>query len=316
MENCNTAEVPYGDREEYWRYAISNAFVPLESTFSGQDREGSLTTGKWGALRLSQVSCSAQDVIRTQKRSGNYPDDRILLSIIRRGKTAVVQAGNYAQLQQGQFSLYDTRHPYELHLHSETDQHVVQIPRDDLRQKLGRIEPFVAHAFGRHHALMPYLQMFLNHLMTQPENIDPRHAAVLYEQFFELFTTIMSDECSVNLKGGSTQQGLLFRIKIMVGQRLAESTLSATDIAQSFGITPRYLNMLLKNDGTSFGRYLLDQRLIKTTHMLQSPLQSSLSISHIAWRCGFNDMAYFSRAFRAKFGCSPTEFRHRHRSEG
>ncbi|WP_322874458.1 helix-turn-helix domain-containing protein [Erwinia billingiae] len=35
-----------------------------------------------------------------------------------------------------------------------------------------------------------------------------------------------------------------------------------------------------------------------------------MPISQIAWKYGFNDMAYFSRVFRAKFSYSPTEYRH------
>jgi AraC-like DNA-binding protein len=33
------------------------------------------------------------------------------------------------------------------------------------------------------------------------------------------------------------------------------------------------------------------------------------SISNIAYGCGFNDAAHFSRAFRARFGCAARELR-------
>ena len=96
----------------------------------------------------------------------------------------------------------------------------------------------------------------------------------------------------------------------MIDQQLSDTTLSVSKVAESFRISPRYLSMLLKSDGTTFGRYVLTQRLDKASLALKSPLYSDIPISQIAWKFGFSDMAYFSRAFRQKFSYSPTEYRH------
>jgi|GEM_PF-1517105 len=309
MNTYNTADVLYAERCEYWRHAISRTFVPLESTFSGSQRQGVLRSGAWGDLRISEVSSSAQDVMRCRRGADNHPDNAMLLSFISQGKTSVVQAGSHACLGQGEFGLYDTRFPYELHLHGETRQHVVQIPIEHLRQELGKTERLVAHSFGKKHALTPFLHLLLNNLMAQPEDIASRHTGLLYGQFLELLAVIISDECEAKRPSRSSA-GLLFQIKIMINQQLSDTTLSASKIAESFSISPRYLSMLLKSDGTTFGRYVLTQRLNKASLALQSPLYSDIPISQIAWKFGFNDMAYFSRAFRAKFSYSPTECRH------
>ncbi|MDF7662783.1 helix-turn-helix domain-containing protein [Erwiniaceae bacterium L1_54_6] len=309
MNTYNTADVLYADRSEYWRHAISHTFVPLESTFSGSERQGVLRSGVWGDLRLSEVSSSAQDVIRCRRGADNHPDNAMLLSFISQGKTSVIQAGSHACLGQGEFGLYDTRFPYELHLHGETRQHVVHIPIEHLRQALGKTEHLVAYSFGKKHSLTPFLHVLLHNLMAQPEDMVSRHTGVLYGQFLELLTVIVSDECKAKIPSRSSA-GLLLQIKITINQQLSDTTLSASKIAESFHISPRYLSMLLKSDGTTFGRYVLTQRLNKTSLALQSPLYSDVPISQIAWTFGFNDMAYFSRAFRAKFSLSPTEYRH------
>ena len=309
MNTYNTADVLYTERCEYWRHAISHTFVPLESTFSGDDRHGVIRSGKWGDLRLSEVSCSAQDVIRCRRGADNHPDNAMLLSFISQGKTSVIQAGSHACLGQGEFGLYDTRFPYELHLQGETRQHVVQIPTEHLRQALGKTEHLVAYSFGKKHSLTPFLHVLMHNLMAQPEDMVSRHTGVLYGQFLELLAVIVSDECNAKRPSRSSS-GLLLQIKIMIDQQLSDTTLSASKIAESFHISPRYLSMLLKSDGTTFGRYVLTQRLNKASLALQSPLYSDVPISQIAWTFGFNDMAYFSRAFRAKFSHSPTEYRH------
>lgn len=310
MKTYNTADVLYAERSDYWRHAISRTFVPLESIFSGDDRHGVIRSGSWEDLRLSEVSCSAQDVIRRRRGADNHPDNVMLLSFISQGKTSVTQAGSHAGLGQGEFGLYDTRFPYELHLHGETRQHVVQIPIEHLRQKLGKTEHLVAYSFGKKHSLTPFLHMLLNNLMAQAEDISSRHTSVLYRQLLELITVVISDECRSE-RSSRSSTGLLLQVKIMIDQQLSDTTLSVSRIADSFRISPRYLSMLLKNDGTTFGRYVLTQRLNKASLALQSPVYTDIPISQIAWKFGFSDMAYFSRAFRAKFSCSPTEYRHK-----
>lgn len=313
MNIFDTDDVIYADRTDYWRDAISRTFVPLECAFAGSTKAGTIRTGSWGNLRISEINCSAQDVVRARKGADNHPDNLILLSFVSEGTTAVVQAGNHACLGQGEFGLYNTRFPYELHLNGESRQHVVQIPGEHLWQRLGKTDRFVASTFGKHHQLMPFLQMFLNNLMTLPDDIPQKYAAMLYDQFLELLTSIISDESKLRKGGAGTYHGLLFQIKIMINSHLAEHTLSAATVAESFSISSRYLSMLFQKDGTSFGKYLLNQRLTKSAEALRSSLHANTPISQIAWRYGFSDMSYFSREFRAKFGCSPTDYRHNSR---
>jgi AraC-like DNA-binding protein len=43
--------------------------------------------------------------------------------------------------------------------------------------------------------------------------------------------------------------------------------------------------------------------------MLADPRYDRLKVSEIASACGFNEIPYFNRCFRRRFGASPTEFR-------
>lgn len=42
-------------------------------------------------------------------------------------------------------------------------------------------------------------------------------------------------------------------------------------------------------------------------------LNSSRTVSQVAWACGFADEAYFSRCFRKAHALSPTQFRKQQR---
>lgn len=58
--------------------------------------------------------------------------------------------------------------------------------------------------------------------------------------------------------------------------------------------------------GTSPIRYLKQYRIQQAARML---LQTNAKISEIAEQCGFQDMSYFTRAFREQTGTVPSEYR-------
>ncbi len=57
---------------------------------------------------------------------------------------------------------------------------------------------------------------------------------------------------------------------------------------------------------TTPGRWLLNRRLQHARLLIGS---SSLSVSEIAFECGFENNSHFSRAFKEHFGAAPVNFR-------
>ncbi|QOG19151.1 helix-turn-helix domain-containing protein [Bradyrhizobium sp. SEMIA] len=51
------------------------------------------------------------------------------------------------------------------------------------------------------------------------------------------------------------------------------------------------------------------RHLARADHNLRSPLHLSRAISTIAFDLGFNDLSYFSRAFRWRYSATPSEIR-------
>jgi AraC-like DNA-binding protein len=88
-----------------------------------------------------------------------------------------------------------------------------------------------------------------------------------------------------------------------------ETELTLGDLAARHGLSPRYLRMLFEGEGTSFTEFVRDERLKRAHRMLLSPRFADRLISDIAYRVGFNDLSYFNRSFRRRFGCSPGEVR-------
>jgi AraC family transcriptional regulator, exoenzyme S synthesis regulatory protein ExsA len=61
-----------------------------------------------------------------------------------------------------------------------------------------------------------------------------------------------------------------------------------------------------KHYGTSPGRWLLERRLERSAALLRT---TQMSVTEIMFECGFEDLSHFSKAFKEKFGHSPSIYR-------
>ena len=80
-------------------------------------------------------------------------------------------------------------------------------------------------------------------------------------------------------------------------------------LAARHGVSGRYIRMLFEGDGTSVTDFIRDERLKRARSMLLSPRFATRKIAELAYEAGFNDLSYFNRAFRRRFGRSPSEVR-------
>jgi AraC family transcriptional activator of tynA and feaB len=93
-------------------------------------------------------------------------------------------------------------------------------------------------------------------------------------------------------------------------QNLHDPDLSPQQAADHVGISVRTLHSRFGQIGQTFGRWVLENRLEACSTALRDPKQRPLNISEVAYRWGFSDLSYFSKAFRAQFDMTPGEWRH------
>ena len=116
-----------------------------------------------------------------------------------------------------------------------------------------------------------------------------------------------ADEATPTLSSG--RAATLLHLRMAVESRLCDPALNPRTAAAAAGISLRYANDLLSQQGTSLGRFILSRRLDRCRRALEDPRQARRSISEIVYAWGFADLSHFSRRFKAEFGCSPREFR-------
>jgi len=94
-----------------------------------------------------------------------------------------------------------------------------------------------------------------------------------------------------------------------VEAHFTDAALSVHAVALRQGITPRYLHMLLEDEGLSFSALVLERRLALARRMLADPRLERRAIAALALDVGFGDLSYFNRSFRRRYGMTPSQAR-------
>ncbi|MGS0891294.1 helix-turn-helix domain-containing protein [Burkholderia stagnalis] len=98
------------------------------------------------------------------------------------------------------------------------------------------------------------------------------------------------------------------RVLQFVKLNILQAHLSPEFISKAIGISRAKLYQLFQGSG-GIMRWIQRQRLERAYEVLTDPDWPHERIASIAWRHGFADEKYFSRIFRARFGCTPREAR-------
>jgi AraC-like DNA-binding protein len=117
-----------------------------------------------------------------------------------------------------------------------------------------------------------------------------------------------SREAEEIARGRGVRAARLLAVKSDILERL-QGEFTLAEVAARHGVSARYVRMLFGSDGTSFSEFVREERLKRARSMLIARQFDSLRVSEIAYQVGFNDLSYFNRTFRRRFGVSPRELR-------
>jgi AraC-like DNA-binding protein len=192
---------------------------------------------------------------------------------------------------------------------SRTQFTCVYLPADALRVAVPGLDDMVGCELESGGALslaMDYGDMLLKH----PAAVDEAGMAI---------ATHLLDLAALGLGArgdlaiAARRRGLrAVRLKAVLGileRRFLEPDFSAQRLAAAAGLSERYVNELLFEAGASFTMRLNELRLRRAADLLAHGDQRR--ISDVAFDCGFNDLSYFNRCFRRRFGLTPTAARGR-----
>jgi AraC-like DNA-binding protein len=118
-------------------------------------------------------------------------------------------------------------------------------------------------------------------------------------------TTVDTDVSEI----GGLRGARIASVLAQINDGFADQQFSTRMVAERLGLSVRYVQDLLQGSGLSITDRIMQLRLDKARSMLTDDRNCSLKISDVAASCGFNELSYFHRSFRRRFGASPAKFR-------
>jgi AraC family transcriptional regulator, positive regulator of tynA and feaB len=307
----STNKVHPRDRLTYWRDEASKAYVVHDFSSSvGRSFRGIIRAGSLDVLSLSHFESDACTVKRTQHCLRQDADDDLLVCMQTAGGMIVHQDGRDAVLTVNDMVLIDPRRPFRLSIGTDNGSLVVKVPRGELQGRFGDVTSLTARTISGRPPAAALASGFLAMLPEHMDALNGQTGAKIAHQTLDLVALAFAANAPIgHLALSSPREAALLRLKATIEGALYDYTLKPAVAAAAAGISVRYANALLAEEGTSLERFIIYRRLQHCHKALVDPPQARRTVSEIAYSYGFSDLSHFTRRFKAQFGCSPSECR-------
>jgi AraC-like DNA-binding protein len=261
-----------------------------------------------GLRRGRMLSSLTARVTRSAQRVADG-EDTVCLMMKTGGHMALTQGGRQGVPQVGDAVLLLYREPALLQF-VDTTYLSVRVPFSALAT-LANVEIAAARCIPCDTEALSLLRTYLASL---PERIDD-------PQLCRLAATHVHDLMALAI--GATNEGREIanrrgvraaRLESIKAELIRNAALDLGQLAAQQGISPRYVQMLFEEQGTTFSDFVLERRLDAAWRMLTSPRHATWSIAVIAFEAGFSDLSHFNRRFKRRYLMTPTDLRTQGRS--
>ncbi|MEU4115399.1 AraC family transcriptional regulator [Kitasatospora sp. NPDC028055] len=228
----------------------------------------------------------------------------------------------------GDLYLVDSSHPYEVRAlgacgggrrEQRTEAVGIDFPVSLLPLPPHRLRDLLGRGFSVREGTCALLSDFLVGLDRQAAVLGPAGAARLGRIAVDLVAAWVAGELEAEaaVPEETRQRALAEAVRAFVRRNLADPDLSPAVIAAAHHVSVSHLHRVFtrqsgeSGDGRTLAAWIRGQRLERARCDLADPALRTLPVQAVAARWGFPRADDFSRAFRAAYGLSPREHRHR-----
>ncbi|MGF0540145.1 helix-turn-helix transcriptional regulator [Agrobacterium sp. ES01] len=297
------------DSRPLWRLILRDMMGDVETEM--EDRLAGTRGLFWahGGVAITTLYLPEQQV----KLSANgLSESGILIIRAMDGPLHVAQQDKHAEAARAEVLFATAGHPLSIALPQGGRLDCAYLPRHALGSTAQQLSAIVMRPIAHDCLPLQLLITYAGYLLQQQRQSEIQ-AEMMVRHFYQLLPVLAAELADGSERGGAP--GRLASIKARITKQLTNSGFCLADIAKAEGVSPRSIQKLLHGEGTTFSRYLLERRLdaAKEALLLRG---ASASVTQVALDFGFNDPAYFSRAFRKRYGMRPMDLRRSARTSG
>jgi AraC-like DNA-binding protein len=274
------------DRVAFWEEFNAKTLFALRCSTVAESLDLVSRQREADGLRLRSIAGSPHVVDRTGPRLGGPHASTLLLSVLHRGSGFFHSATGTVSLRAGDAIAYPSDNAHVLGLDAGSALGIVEVPLERVREEWGW-DP------GPQATLLPSASLATLRGVLASSTPEPGDVAE-------------ATRAALRPRSASPRAGYLKALNAL-RVRLEDPDLTPASLAASQGLSERALYRLFAAQDQSPAQLILSERLDAAREALRRDPQ--LQIGEASARWGFSSSAHFARAFRRRFGASPTQDR-------
>jgi AraC-like DNA-binding protein len=308
-ELLDTRVVAPRDRPEYWSAGIAERFFPMRvDAVSAPIFDARLVGGRIGPVAVGSIQGRPHRVVRSSAQISAGDPECILLYLLTRGAVRIEQEDRSCVLRPGDLACHDTSRPSVFEGQEAFEVLLFSVPRWFIGARAENIARRSAtRAAGAGAPLARLAAPFLASLVraaAEGDGLPGNDGDGAAEMILPLLRTAFGDDKPS--EGHTTVSPLLFQLQRYASEHLHDPELGPERLANEHFVSTRYVHKLFASSGTGVSEWIRDRRLAGATDELR---RSGIAIAAVAERWGYRNPASFSRAYRERYGCAPSDVR-------
>jgi AraC-like DNA-binding protein len=305
----STSALPERERVPFWREVFARKIVgvdiePLSEAPLASDM---VVRRAPGLCATSEISSAARLLRGSQLVADG--DDAIALLMNMAGTMTLSQRLREASLDAG--NAVAVLHAEPATMISQGGKFGIIVPRAALASRVKNVEDATMRPIASSDQGLRLLIGYFTAMSEELPLATPALRELVVTHVHDLVAMVIGGSTGADAiaNTGSMRAARLAVIKADIAEHIVDRNLTLKALGARQHLTPRYVQKLFEEEGITFSEFVLRQRLARAHGMLNDPRFAEQTISSIAFAAGFGDLSYFNRAFRARYGATPTDVR-------
>ena len=267
---------------------------------------GKVTSRAVGALRISWIrlglGLKTWSGERTSTDISALPEPYLIFVMPIQGSIRLMASDKTTVIGEHELGIWDSTQPLRFELNDASYEQVsVLVPQRVLRTRPQACAALHCAHVDKSNVLS---ELCVQHMSTLAKFLNSQLRP--YEIYLSTLTTSTFDAVLSSLyKVPRDRVFLLDEIKNYIECYITDETLSPTTVATAFEISTRYAHKLFEKSDFTLGEWILNRRLERSATDLAL---NEHSVTDVAFKWGFKDLGHYSRAFKKRFGETPSSF--------
>jgi AraC-like DNA-binding protein len=308
LDRWSTARVAPHLRLEYWQQVTNRAGVDTSISSQNDDFFGEFTRRKFNDIEFYSINSSDLEIERSEQHIRHGDERKFLLTLQLSGHAHFEQGGRKVILKPQSMCVIDAGLPFKVAF-GEHRKLVAALPYWSVRRYLPRLRQMPALEVDPAHPCADIIREYVTRLSQPQSAIDGVAGDVMSEHLCVLLGVALSKQLATESESSSSRRIRRAMLLGYIRRNALNPELTASVTARAVGMSVRSVHNLMRDTGQSFSQCVLEARVTHARRLLQSIGAERGKIADIAVACGFSDLSYFNRTFKARFGCTPSEAR-------